>query len=380
MSFTTDFEEILDQVELIDPVAYGKTRNFIDGAVTRLSPYISRGVISTKYVLHRTLERGFHPAKIEKFIQELAWRDYWQQNWIAKGNDINRDLRRIQSPVSNHGMPTSVLDADTGVEGIDNGIQELYETGYMHNHVRMYTSAVVCNMAYSHWLVPAKWMYFHLLDGDWASNALSWQWTAGANANKKYVANQENVNKYCRTNQWKTFLNVDYGVFQFPSYECKPNKALSPSENDFKTPQELLQTSLPELSTDLPESTISSLDTSKPTYIYNWYNLDPQWAMEEDANRVLLLEPSVFDSYPISDKSVQFMLDLARNIKGIQVFTGEFSELVNTYGLKDIHYKEHPLNTNYKGTEHSRDWMFSVSGYHSSFFGFWKKANKQLRY
>ena len=88
-SFPISLDEILNRVDVVDPVAYGSTRNFVDGAVSYLSPYISRGVISTKLVMSKTLERGHSPYKVEKFIQELAWRDYWQQVWIAKGDEIN---------------------------------------------------------------------------------------------------------------------------------------------------------------------------------------------------------------------------------------------------------------------------------------------------
>ena len=109
MSFTTDYEEILHQIAQIDPVKYGKTRNFIDGAVTRLSPYISRGVISTKQVFEAMMERGYKYWEIKKFIQELAWRDYWQQVWIAKGDQINNDLRQQQPDVNNYQIPTSIL-------------------------------------------------------------------------------------------------------------------------------------------------------------------------------------------------------------------------------------------------------------------------------
>ena len=72
--FPTSYAEILQRVRRIDPVRYGSTRNFIDGAVTYLSPYISRGVVSTKYVLDEVLRQGYSPDRIEKFIQELAWR------------------------------------------------------------------------------------------------------------------------------------------------------------------------------------------------------------------------------------------------------------------------------------------------------------------
>ena len=91
----TDLTFIYDKIEAIEPVSYSKNRNYIDGAVSKLSPYISRGVISTKEILNSLLQRGFNPNKIEKFIQELAWRDYWQQIWIEKQDLINSDLKRL---------------------------------------------------------------------------------------------------------------------------------------------------------------------------------------------------------------------------------------------------------------------------------------------
>lgn len=359
--FSTDYQEILSLIEQIDAVRYGKTRNFIDGAVTKLSPYISRGVISTKQVLQSVLDKGYDPIKIEKFIQELAWRDYWQQVWIAKGDEINQDLRREQPYVVNHQIPEALVNHSTGIKAIDKAIEKFYQTGYIHNHIRMYISSIACNIGGSHWKVPAKWMYYYLLDGDWASNALSWQWVAGANAGKQYFANQENINRYCYTNQINTFLDLPYGEL-----------------NNMQIPEILLPTKALELNTPLPSGQDLFLENDKPTLIYNWYNLDPAWHKDEDVNRVLLLEPSIFQSYPISKKSMDFMLELAKNIDGIQLFVGEFDELKAKHGLDKIIYKEHPLNT-YDGQEEPRDWMFSVTGYYRSFFAYWKKCQKELK-
>ena len=359
--FSTDYKDILGQVASIDPIKYGKTRNFIDGAVTKLSPYISRGVVSTKQVFHSVMERGFDPKKIEKFIQELAWRDYWQQVWVAKGDEINSDLRREQPNVQNHKVPTALIDAQTGINAIDDAIKEYYETGYLHNHLRMYIASIACNVGKSHWRVPARWMYYHLLDGDWASNALSWQWVSGANAGKEYYANQGNINKYCYTSQKGTFLDVDYSEFE-----------------NMDIPEVLKDTIVPELKTPLPESDELSIDIKKPTLIYNFYNLDPTWHQNKDVNRVLLLEPSVFEKYPVSQNSIDFMMGLAENIEGIQVFVGEYDTLLEEYTINDVTYKEHPLN-NYSGLEEPRDWMFGVTGYYRSFFAFWKKCKKELK-
>lgn len=358
--FGPDYQDILDQIARIDPEKYGKTRNFIDGAVTKLSPYISCGVISTKQVYESVLNRGYHPKKIEKFIQELAWRDYWQQVWVHKGDDMNTDLRREQPNVSNFEMPAAVVDANTGIEAIDKAIQDYYTTGYLHNHVRMYIAAIACNIGGSHWRVPAQWMYYHLLDGDWASNALSWQWVSGANAGKKYYANQENIDKYCYTRQRETFMDVPYEAFE-----------------EMDIPTELRTTTIPMLKTNLPQPSEVAVDASKPTLLYNFYNLDPEWKKDITANRILLLEPDVYSKYPIADHSVNFMLGLSRNIKDIQVFVGSFEELKGQLGNAEIFFKEHPLNS-YVGTEEQRDWMFTTTGYFRSFFAFWKKCQKEL--
>ena len=69
---------------------------FYDSSVTKLSPYISRGVISTKYVLKKILEHNIPFYKIEKFILKLCWRDYWQLIWKEKKKEINFDLKTIK--------------------------------------------------------------------------------------------------------------------------------------------------------------------------------------------------------------------------------------------------------------------------------------------
>ncbi len=359
--FPTSYAEIFQRIQNIKPVDYAKTRNFTSGDVSYLSPYISRGFISTKIVLEEVLRMGYKPYQIEKFIQELAWRDYWQQIWIAKRSEIDKDMRNTQTPVTTTNLTKAIVEATTGVAAIDKAIEEFYETGYLHNHVRMYIAGIACNIAQNHWYTPAKWMYYHLLDADWASNALSWQWVAGTNSNKKYVANQDNINKYCHTQQKDTFLDVSYEAL---TTMAVPRQLKEDAVLDFKTP--------------LPEKKSLRIDINLPTLIYNFYNIDPLWKKDIPANRILLLEPSVFEKYPVSQKSINFAITLAKeNINNIQVFTGEFSELLQNSNPLHIYFKEHPLNTNYKGNEESRDWMFPVEGYHRSFFAFWKKCKKQ---
>lgn len=359
LEFPTKFDSIKNLVDNYSPENYARSRNYIDGEVSYLSPYISRGVISTKYVVSQLVKNGHGLRKNEKFIQELAWRDYWQQIWKEK--DIDEDLKHQQPKVENHGMPTAIYNENCDVDIINEHLSELRKQGYLHNHMRMYVAMLTCNIGKSHWKVPAQWMYYHLLDHDWASNALSWQWVAGANSNKKYFANQSNINKYTHSYQKDTYLDKTYEELE-----------------NMDTPPVLQDYIKPEFVTNLPENTKLDLDLSLPTFIYNSYNLDPLWNNEVDGNRILLLEPSHFRKYPVSDHVLDFIIALSENIEGIQLYVGEFDELEKELGESATYYKEHPTARHYKGIEEERDWISNVTGYYPSFFKFWKYVKKEI--
>jgi deoxyribodipyrimidine photo-lyase len=347
----------------VQPEAYARSRNFVDGKVTRLSPYLSRGVISTKDVIDSLLARGLSWNQVEKLVQELGWREYFQRVWQHLGKGIDEDIRHPQPNVRHHGMPLAIQQGETGIEGIDQGIESLLKAGYMHNHQRMYTAALACNIAHAHWKQSARWMYYHLLDGDWASNALSWQWVAGSFSNKTYVANQENINRYTGTFQRGTFLDMDYE-----------------SLSDLSIPDVLRPHGIPALDTQLALTPLPLINPEWPVLVYTYYNLDPRWHSDEKANRILLLEPSHFQAYPVSRRCLKFAAELGRNIADLQVFCGEFSELQAVAGAAPIHFKEHPMNRHFMGTEEARDWMcVEVGGYSPSFSGWWKQAEPKLR-
>ena len=355
----TNYNEIINKLDTINPIRYAKDRNFINGSVTKLSPYISRGIISTKYVFDFLLEKGYSLKSMQKFVQELVWREFWQMTWIDK--NINEDLRTKQKDYKNIGMPKKVNDFNTGINAIDNSIKLLYNTGYMHNHLRMYVASLVTNIGKYHWKTPAKWMYYHLLDADWGSNALSWQWVCGSNSSKKYYANQDNINRFTNSNQKNTILDKSYD--ELINYKC---------EGIFEEEANL------NLKVNYPKSDIFTNQNEKPICIYNYYNLDTKWRQELDANRILLIEPSIFNKYPISDNSMKFMLDLSKNIENIIIFVGEFSDL--PIKGSDVYFKEHPLNFNYKGIQDDRDWILKPEQSFSSFFKHWNYVLKKLAY
>ena len=369
VQFPTDYRSILKRIDEINPKQYGRTRNFVNGAVSYLSPYISRGVISVKQIQESILRKVYDPATIEKFLQELAWREYFQRVWQAKGDALLRDMKQPQSNVLHSEMIDSIEQANTGITAIDGLITDFYKTGYLHNHVRMYVASMACNIGGAHWSTPSQWMYYHLLDGDVASNACSWQWVAGAFSSKKYYCNQENINRYTHSSQHHTFLD-------------RPVESLA----TISVPDQLRNISKPLLTIELPTAKTLNLDITKPTLIYNSYNLDPLWKKGEDVNRVLLFEPSHFQKFPVSKKVIEFIVRISENIAEIQPMVGEVAELKGMYqgselGDAALISKEHPAFTHYPGIKDSREWIYpTVTGYYPSFFSFWKKCEKQLHH
>jgi len=362
MNFTTDISLIKKRIQQIDPVAYGTSRNYLDGSVTYLSPYISRGVVSTSAIAKSILSKGYPSHQVIRLIQELAWRDYYQRVWQQLGDEIFDDIRVSRDSIRTAKIPTAIIKGDTGIEAIDQGIQSLYQTGYLHNHLRMYISSVICNLAKSHWKQPAQWLYYHLLDGDLASNALSWQWVAGTFSSKKYYCNQENINRYCNTNQQGTFL--DHPYIDLPGLAI---------------PAILQDTMSLTLTTTLPQKSVPTIDTSCPTLLYHSYHLDPDWKKDWKANRILVLEPSHFREFPVSEKVIAFILELSKQIDGIQVFVGEVGELSALIKSNKVYTKEHPAFAHFPGIKEDRDWLVpSLQGHFKSFFDYWKKAEKHL--
>lgn len=179
---------------------YSKTRNYLDGAVSRLSPYIRYGVLHLAEVRDYALDTAGRGAA-EKFINELGWRDYWQRKYQELGDDIWEDQEAYKTGFPAHfyadELPEDIEKGTTGVKLIDDIVKELRETGYLHNRLRMYFAAYVVHWRNVKWQAGARFFLTHLLDGDPASNNLSWQWVASTFSHKPYIFNLSNVRKYC---------------------------------------------------------------------------------------------------------------------------------------------------------------------------------------
>ncbi len=186
-----------ERIAAVQPAAYARTRNAIEGAVSGLSPYITHGFVTLPQV-HAAVAAGHALGAQHKFVFELAWREYFRHVWAHQGQGILQSLHVGPLPDEAYAneMPADIRQAATGVPVVDEAVRTLYATGMLHNHARMWLASYVVHLRKVHWRAGADWLYGHLLDGDLASNHLSWQWVAGTGSHKPYLFNADNVARY----------------------------------------------------------------------------------------------------------------------------------------------------------------------------------------
>lgn len=185
------------RIAAVRPAAYARTRNALDGAVSQLSPYITHGFVTLADVLAGVARR--HALDVQhKFVYELGWRAYFRHVWQHRGDGILQSLHEGLLPDAAYAreLPEDIRQAGTGVPVVDEAVRTLYATGMLHNHARMWLASYVVHVRKVHWRAGADWLYGHLLDGDLASNHLSWQWVAGTGSSKPYLFNADNVARY----------------------------------------------------------------------------------------------------------------------------------------------------------------------------------------
>lgn len=184
----------------VDPPAYERSRNFLSGAVTRLSAYLRHGVLTLAEARDAALDQARDPREAGKLINEFAWRDYWQRLYFQLGEGIWQDREAYKTGYAardyDQELPPDIPSGTTTLVCIDSFAHQLAETGYLHNHARMWTAAYVVHWRRVAWQAGARWFLEHLIDGDPASNNLSWQWVASTFASKAYFFNRENLERY----------------------------------------------------------------------------------------------------------------------------------------------------------------------------------------
>ncbi len=175
--------------ETVDGYAVGRDRPDEDHT-SRLSPHLRFGEIGPAQVWRAAThaqETGEAPARdIQKFLSELAWRDFSYHLLYHDPQMGHLSWRRQFEDVDWRAGSKAELEAwkrgHTGYPIVDAGMRQLWTTGYMHNRVRMIVASFFAKDLLVHWRKGEQWFWDTLVDADEANNANGWQWTAGTGA------------------------------------------------------------------------------------------------------------------------------------------------------------------------------------------------------
>jgi deoxyribodipyrimidine photo-lyase len=169
-------------------------------AVSMLSPYIRRRLVLDSDAVAAALA-AHGPEDAEKFVQEVIWRGYFKgwlerrpQVWDSYRRGLEADLAALDRDRRLRRDVDRAMNGQTGLACFDAWATELVDTGYLHNHARMWFASIWIFTLGLPWRLGADFFCRHLLDGDAASNTLGWRWVAGLHTRgKPYPADAQNI-------------------------------------------------------------------------------------------------------------------------------------------------------------------------------------------
>lgn len=311
-------KEALAKLASIDPIKYGQTRNFLDGEVTHLSPYLRHGCLSLSEAISAAKDHSL--TGNEKLLFEFAWRDYWRQIWYVIGNKIYTDIEAPKVNLKRKTLPKDLIEAQTGLKCIDSFVEDLRSSGYIHNHARMWLASYVIYWLGVDWRQAARWMHDLLIDGDQASNNLSWQWIASTFSSKPYFFNKENLKKF------------SHDIY------CQNCRAKCPFDESYENLEARLFDSPTEGMNSLKEKKIELLPSktgSNKIVLFHDEMLSSQHHLLHLGERkVFIFDPEIYSGWSIN--RLQFIADCLVEIPSLEVWHGSTRLILEQLGCQKL--------------------------------------------
>ena len=193
-------------------INYNSKRNFDFGPKERknvscLSPYITHRLITEYETVERVLKKRPY-QKVEKYVQEIFWRVYWK-GWLELRPKVWTDFTEDLKDIKDDEKIQQAVNGKTQIACFNDWVNEIKEFNYLHNHTRMWFASIWIFTLKLPWQKGAEFFLKYLLDGDAASNTLSWRWVAGLQTKgKNYSAQSWNIEKFTN-NKYKNIRLVE---------------------------------------------------------------------------------------------------------------------------------------------------------------------------
>ena len=307
--------------------------------VSGLSPYVRHRILSEEELVAKVLASHSRSAAF-KFVQEIFWRTYWK-GWLEHRPAVwDRFKVEVQSelaglkhvPVKNK-IFEQAIGASTEIAIFNSWVNELKETGYLHNHARMWFASIWIFTLRLPWQLGADFFYNHLLDGDPASNTLGWRWVAGLQtAGKTYLATESNIRKNA-AGRLKTIPDSGKGLEGLATQTFEIEDSLTTEE---KTPSSSRFADLSPISIKENDAVLVTME-----------DLSTQW-LDKVGKHVAIFEKAdeknseikkKFREEALKDVKYRIAENSSVDIENIKIFKSacEISSWVEKQGVKDLH-------------------------------------------
>ncbi|OGV76760.1 MAG: DNA photolyase [Methylotenera sp. RIFCSPLOWO2_02_FULL_45_14] len=309
----------------IDVVAYARNHNFLNGAVTHLSPYLRHGCLSLNEAFSSIKNR--FGLEAETLLTALAWRDYWRQVWYEKGDAIYSEIEPPKVAIGYAPLSDAIVQGKTGLPCMDAFVNDLLTTGYVHHHARMWLASYIVHHLKMDWRAAADWFEHHLLDGDIASNHLSWQWVASTFSSKPYYFNKENLGRYTGERY------------------CANCKAICPFDDSYEALSERLfnQTLAPNAKQYpiklLPMRAPSSFKTIA-IYVHDEMLSAAHDLFKRPFPKFFVFDPQLYGHWSLN--RLQFVADCLSEMDGVEVWLGDTCEVLMSRGVGQVITQDTP--------------------------------------
>ncbi len=315
--------EATKRLNSIDIEAYNKNRYFINGDVSRLSPYFRYGCLTLKEAADH-LQKQFG-VESEKLVQALGRRDYSRRVWYQQGDKIFNNLEKSKVGLGDKPLPDYVRQMITGLPCMDAFVRDLMQDGYVHNHARKWFAAYVVHWLKVDWREAADWFESLLLDGDKASNHLSWQWVASSFSSSPY------------------FFNKDILARHTGEKHCANCTVSCP----FDASVEMLDAKLFSVAEPLAERTISrpatmhfSSNTAVAVFVHDEMLSAAHPLIQNSTAKFFVFDEHLYAKWPL--KRLQFVADCLSELPNVEVWLGDTRDVLESRGVGQLKTQNTP--------------------------------------
>jgi deoxyribodipyrimidine photo-lyase len=308
--------EAIKRLNSLNIETYKRNKDFINGAVSRLSPYFRHGCLTLKEAAVNVRSR--FGVEAEEFLHQLARRDYWRRTWYSEGNGIFNNIEEAKVPISDKPMPDYVRQMITGLPCMDAFVRDLVQDGYVHNHARKWFAAYVVHWLKADWREAADWFENYLLDGDKASNHLSWQSVASTFSSKPYFFNKDVLarhtgEKYCANCR----VNCPFDA----SMEMLETKLFS--EQKFEP---LIARNVPK-----PAPMTFSTQTANAVFVHDEMLSAAHPLLKNSMAKFFVFDDKVIGKWPL--KRLQFVADCLNELSDVEIWLGDTDKVLEERGI-----------------------------------------------